>query len=112
MYIFIGVAVIVGALTGASLHYISGFLLSVFKLDERTFGPIDEIPLGGGSKIGGHESDIPGTPSFPDDVASLGAVSDTNSSQISWDWIHREQDRGRNGMIPNTIIEEDDSSDV
>lgn len=33
LYIFFGIAALVGIVTGASLHYISGFIMSLLQLD-------------------------------------------------------------------------------
>ena len=41
------------------------------------------------------------------------ALPPAKDEMLNWDWVKRESDRGRNnGMIPNTILEEDDSSEA
>lgn len=43
---------------------------------------------------------------------SLPHALESQNDVINWDRVKQEQDRGRKGKIPNTILEEDDSSEL
>ena len=111
MYIFMGVAVVVGAVTGLTIHGASKFIIALLRLDH----PLEEPR---GRTLESSRADKEGKRAKKDPLGQL--IRESVEAQNEpvpvkdemLDWIKREQGRGRNnGMIPNTILEEDDSSE-
>ena len=111
MYIFVGVAVVIGAGTGLTLHFASNFTTAILGLDH----PLEEPR---GRSLGSYptekqeirQRDASGN-LIRESVEVQSDLPPTKGEML--DWVKREQDRGRNnGMIPNTILEEDDSSEA
>ena len=109
LYIFFGVAVLVGVITGTSLHYVYSFISSLLDLEgqpeehrgrtlasyrrekqQKADDPLVKVETRGG-----------GLP-----------MSDVTPKEEYRDWEWSKQDRGkrRNGLI-NTILEEDSTDD-
>lgn len=109
LYIFFGVAVLVGVITGTSLHYVYSFISSLLDLEgqpeerrgrtlashRREQQPKAEDPL---IKIETRGGELP--------------MSDVTPKEEYRDWEWSKQSRGkkRNGLI-NTILEEDSTDD-
>lgn len=105
---------IVGAVTGLLIHYASRFITNITGLDH----PFEEPR---GRTLESYRADKQERKDKQDPLGKF--IRDTVKAQDDLspmrggmrDWVKREQDRGRNnGMIPNTILEEedDDSSDA
>ncbi|KAK3169451.1 hypothetical protein OEA41_008834 [Lepraria neglecta] len=111
LYIFFGVAVLIGVLTGTSLHYASGFIISVLNLESQREEPrgrtlasfrrnkqrkMEDPPLKLEPKFGG----LPMIDLTP------------KEEYMEWEWSKQGRGKGRNGLIPpNTILEEDSTED-
>ena len=114
LYIFVGVAVIVGAVTGTSLHFVSTSLISIFNLENPPLPLSKYEDSNNGQSLDGNEG------KEGDSIEANRRINNDTTRDISlegrrladWDWVKQEQERGRNGMIPNTILEEDDSSEI
>ena len=111
LYIFLGVAVVVGALTGTSLHYISSFMISFFRLE-----PTSAEEAAEGRSIAEYRAEKQDHENNKD---PLGKILRNNkllrndaamaNELKDWEWAQGE--RGRKGLVPNTILEEEDSSE-
>ena len=104
-------AVIVGALTGTSLHYVSSFILAILGVEREPQKGDERVPET--QAVGGSETEPDERP-FVESAEDLGFPSESPKSGndlMSWDWVKREQGKSGEGKIPNTILEEDDSSD-
>lgn len=113
LYIFIGIAVVVGALIGITLHYLSRFMVSILRLDipptvrsGKDFSPQRHWPQPSEQM---QEEDAWRDAVFS--KARMASGSDLTDSLIGWDVAQENRGRPRSGLIPNTILEEDDSSD-
>ena len=111
LYVFIGVAVVVGAVAGVTIYGASMFATAVFGLDN----PLEK-PRGRTLELGRADNDRkrlkedPSGDFLHESVEVLNKPPPMKDEML--DWIKREQGRGRNnGMIPNTILEEEDSSE-
>lgn len=111
MYIFVGVAVVVGAVTGLTIYGASKFIIAILRLDH----PLDKPR---GRTLESYRADKEERRAKRDPLGELirESVEAQNKSSSAkdemLDWVKREQGRGRNnGMIPNTILEEDDTSE-
>ncbi|KAL9640177.1 MAG: hypothetical protein Q9164_000445 [Protoblastenia rupestris] len=101
LYVFFGVAIFVGVLTGTSLHFVSSFTISILRLEAqpeedergRTLAKYRAEKLVGGNRT---------TPE--NDSALMNGLKD-------WRWAKEERGRPTKGLIPNTILEEEDSSE-
>ncbi len=111
LYIFIGVAVVVGVVTGVTIHGVSKVAIALFGLDrplEKPWGKASDLlrPDHKGKKV---RKDPVGD-LIRESIEVKSKPPPINDEML--DWIKREQGRERNsGMIPNTILEEDDSSE-
>lgn len=116
LYIYFGVAIVVGALTGTSLHYFSTFVITALQLERtreekpgRSVAPYRAEKVEKQAKKGPlRKLLLPGRTRLKSDVAVKNELQD-------WQIGNEERGRGRNGrngLIPNTILEEDDSSEV
>lgn len=100
----------VGVLTGTSLHYASAFLMSLLNLDSRHGEPR-------GRSLSSYRAEKRrrlGRDSLPK-VKQTGIlpIGDGNLKEEIVGWKRSNEDRGRhrNGLIPNTILEEEDSTE-
>lgn len=104
---------LVGALIGITLHYLSRFMISILRLDiqPRVRSIKDFSPKGHWPQ---HSEQIQGQDALRDAVSSktrLASGSDLSNDLTGWDLAQENRGRPRSGLIPNTILEEDDSSD-
>lgn len=112
LYIFFGVAVLVGVLTGTSLHYASGFLITILKLEsqateqrERTLATYRAEKL---EKLEEAEPLL----KLQSEKESETNIDVTLRRELAdWTWGKQQQDRRKRGLIPTTILEEEDSSE-
>ena len=109
LYIFFGVAVLVGAITGTSVHYVYGFISSILDLE----GQPEEHR---GRTLASHRRE---RQQKAEDllvkVETRGGglpMSDVTPKEEYRDWEWSKQSRGkkRDGLI-NTILEEDSTDD-
>jgi len=97
-------------LTGTSLHYASAFLTSIFNL-ESTHEELRGRSLSSyrAEKQGRSEGD-----SLPM-AKQRGTlpIADGNliDEYVSWKGLNKDRGRHKNGLIPNTILEEEDSTE-
>lgn len=107
LYIFFGVAVLLGALTGTSLHYASAFLTTLFAMDNRHEEPRGRrLSSYRGEKQGSLEKD-----SAPSVTQTRMSSSGDGREHSGWKRSNKGRGSHRNGLIPNTILEEVDSTD-
>ena len=100
-----------GALTGTSLHYLSNLIVSVFRLEpEKVEG------LEGGRSIAEYRAEQQEHENKEDRFGKVirhGSIPRNDAAMANelkdWEWAQGE--RGRKGLVPNTILEEDDSSE-
>jgi hypothetical protein len=97
----------IGVLTGTSLHYASGFLVSLLDLESR-----HEEPRGRSLSSYRAEKEARDSVLKVKQRGSL-PVADGNLKEKYVGWERSNKDRGRhkNGLIHNTILEEEDSTD-
>jgi hypothetical protein len=111
LYIFFGVAVLIGVLTGTSLHYVSGFMLSLLDLKSQ---PEEQRgrTLASFRRDKQRRMEDPLT-TFEPRVGGLPMNDITpNDEYVERDWSNQGRVKGRNGLIPpNTILEEDSTED-
>lgn len=101
---------IVGAATGLTIHFASRLITDILRLDH----PFEEPR---GRTLQSYRAEKQERQDKKDPLAKL--IRETVEAQETLppvkdelrDWVKREQSRGRrNGMIPNTILEEDDDT--
>lgn len=111
---FVGVAVIIGAVTGLIIQFAVRIVTGILGLDH----PFEEPR---GRSLESYRAKTTERRDKEDPLGKLVRESvethqnfpPVKDEMLDWDWVKREQDRGRNnGMIPNTILEEEDSSEV
>lgn len=111
LYIFLGIAALVGFVTGTSLHYFSCFIISVLNLDSS---PGEQR----GRTLAAYRADKQERRDAQDPIMKLRQDAeafrrnDLGSMEDYSKWNASEQDRGRGvSRIIDTILEEEDSSD-
>ena len=111
LYIFFGVAALVGILTGTSLHYASGFIASVLKIDSRAeegqAKSLAEYRAERQEKLENEARSLALPQVALTQPKPGGAMKDEYGDRL-------KQDKGqqrKKGIIPSTILEEDDSSE-
>ena len=101
---------IVGGVTGLTIHFASKLMTDVLRLDN----PSEELR---GRTLRSYREEKQARKDQKDPLGKL--IRETVEAHETLspvedhmrDWVKNEQDRGRsNGMIPNTILEEDDDS--
>ena len=113
LYTFLGVAIVIGAVTGTGLHYMTGFIVSLLHLAPE---PAEEPELERSLPTYREDrrertADIDVSAKLVHD-ASLARNQTPAARQLKdWEWSREERGRSRSGLIPNTILEEDDSSE-
>jgi len=112
LYIFFGVAALVGLVTGTGLHYASGFIASVLKIDsraeERQARSIAEYRARRQEQL---EKEAR-SPMLPQVALSQPQVGGAMKEEYH-EWLRQDKGlQGKKGLIPSTILEEDDSSDA
>ena len=109
LYIFFGIAALVGMVTGTSLHYVSGFITSMLDLDqspeEQRGQPLVSYRV---KKRERAHAEIPILESRQKQRLQ---INDPGLREEYTDWNTIKRGRGRAGIRINTIIEEEDSSD-
>lgn len=110
LYIFFGIAALVGILTGTSLHYISGFIISALNLDSSPEGQR-------GRTLASYRAEKQARRDAKDPITNLRQKDDglrrkdLRVREEYMNWNSSKQDRGRGGNRFNTILEEEDTSD-
>ena len=113
LYIFFGVATLVGILTGTSLHYISGFIGTLLKLESR-----DEAQQSRGRTLAAYRIEKREKQRQKGDTGLLKiprympqASGDVSPKEESMDLFRQDRGRRKGSLIRTTILEEDDSSE-
>lgn len=110
LYIFFGIAALVGVITGTSLHYVSGFIISILNLDSS---PEEQR----GRTLASYRAEKQERLGVKDPILRLGQKDETiqrNDVELRKDyvsWYSSQQNQGRRENRFNTILEEEDSSD-
>ncbi|KAL9124346.1 MAG: hypothetical protein Q9175_008231 [Cornicularia normoerica] len=109
LYIFFGIAALVGIVTGTSLHYVLGFIISILNLDSS---PEEQE----GRALASYRAEKQERRDAKDPIMRLRQKEGLQKNDLSlreecMDWNTSKQDRGRGGNRINTILEEEDSSD-
>jgi len=102
---------LVGIATGTGLHYASGFIASVLKIniraEERQARSIAEYRASRQEQL---EKEAR-SPMLPQVTLSQPKVGGAMKEEYR-DWLRQDKGlQGKKGLIPSTILEEDDSSD-
>ncbi|MCJ1481847.1 hypothetical protein MMC06_002006 [Schaereria dolodes] len=108
LYIYFGVAVIIGALAGALLHYISGFFITAFNFNAGTeergrtlasYRALQKEKLARKARltVSGDQSSHKAGGMLRDDYS---------------EWSKHDKGLGVKGLLSTTILEEDDSSEA
>ena len=110
LYIFFGVAVLVGTVTGTGLHYASEFIAPLLNIDsraeERQVRSVAEYRAKRKEKREEARS-----PVLPEIRLSQPKPDDAMRKEYS-EWLKQNKGaRRKKGGIPSTILEEDDSSE-
>ena len=104
-------ATLVGILTGTSLHYISGFIGTVLKLDAREEESRGRTLAAYRTEKSQKQREEENVMLLPPPRYTPHASVDVSPKEEYMEWLR--QDRGRTGgsLIGTTILEEDDSSE-
>ena len=109
LYIFFGIAALVGIVTGTSLHYVSSFIMSLLDLDRS---PKEQRGRSLASNLVEKRerahAEIPILESRQKQRLQNNDL-DLREEYMDWNRIMRGRERG--GIRINTILEEEDSSD-
>ena len=108
LYIFFGVACLIGVVTGAALHYSSGFVSSVLKLDQAPAQPGRTLARYRAEKQKKQAAKVRMT------MPLIGAPSKIDGAlkEEYSDWLRHGKGQGQKGLLSTTILEEDDSSEA
>ena len=110
LYIFFGIAVFVGILTGMSLHYVSCFITSILNLESSPEGQR-------GRTWASYRAEKQERRDAKDPIMKIRHKdeepqrNDPRSREDYMNWNSSKRNRGRGGNGFNTILEEEDSSD-
>ncbi|KAF6223482.1 hypothetical protein HO133_000325 [Letharia lupina] len=110
LYIFFGIATLVGLVTGTSLHYVSGFITSILNLDSL---PEQQR----GRTLASYRAEKQERRDAKDPIMELRQKdeglqgNDLRLREDYMNWSLSKQGRGRGGPRFNTILEEEDTSD-
>ena len=101
---------IIGAVTGLTIHFASRVISDVLRLSHPSEEPRGRtLQTYRAEKQARKEKQDPLGQLIRETVVAQETLPPVKEDMR--DWVKREQDRGRNsGMIPNTILEEDDDS--
>ena len=111
LYIFLGVALMLGVATGTTLHYTSSFLTALMNLD----GQLQEPPRGrtmASCQAGTSEKlqrKVIVRPSLG--FAASPPLVDTTSTEDFTKLLEQHRQSGRKSLWSTTILEEDETSD-
>ena len=113
LYIFFGVAIFIGALTGTSLHYITSCMISILHLESQPEEEEGERSL---AEYRARKQEIKEKEDPLREVTRKSLTLPKTDAILAndlknWGWKKEERGRSRNGLIPNTILEEEDSSE-
>ena len=110
LYIFFGIAALVGMVTGTGLHYVSGFIISMLNLQAS---PEQQR----GATLASCRAEKQVRQDAKDTIVKV-VQNDEGFQRDKYllrddlvNWNTSKQDRGRGGDRFNTILEEEDSSD-
>lgn len=110
LYIFFGIAALVGIVTGTSLHYVSEFITSILNLDASPEAQrVRTLTSYRAEKRERRDAKDPIMKLRQKDKGLQ--KNDLKLREDYVDWKLSKQDRGRGGSTFNTILEEEDSSD-
>lgn len=108
LYIFFGIAALVGIVTGMSLHYISGFIISLLNLDaspeERRGRTLASYRAEKRERWDAKEPIMKFRQK--DEVPQRNDLG-SNEDYLKWNSVKKDQGQGGNRF--NTILEEDTS---
>ena len=109
LYIFFGIAALVGIVTGTSLHYVSSFIISMLDLDRSSEEQRGQsLASYRAEKRERAHAEIPILESRQKQRLQN---NDLGLREEYMDWSTIKRGRERVGIRINTIIEEEDSSD-
>jgi hypothetical protein len=109
LYIFFGIAALVGIITGMSLHYISGFIISLLNLDAS---PEERR----GRTLTSYRAEERERGDMKDPITKLGQKREgPHRDSVSLEEDYMDQNSAMQDQLSgsrfNTILEEEDSSD-
>ena len=111
LYIYFGIALLVGALMGLCLHSCSAFSMSLLKkegnVDDETELNISSFAVRKQKRRGNRA--LPST--LNDSKGWSGKDGDRFDPQLDIERSRSDRGRSRNASVPNTILEEDDTSE-
>ncbi|KAI9799677.1 MAG: hypothetical protein M1825_004412 [Sarcosagium campestre] len=99
IYIYLGVATILGILTGSILHLSSNILISALNLSSRTKPP--------SAQLGGQDQ----TEETLDSAAEPQYQLDDSMTKEYADWLDKDRTKKKTGLVSQTILEEEDDSE-
>lgn len=111
LYIFLGVALLLGVAAGTALHYTSSFLTVLMNLN----GQSQEPPRGRtmasyrAGRTGKLQRKVINRPS--PGVAASPQLVDTTSTEDFTKFLEQHRQSGRKNLWSSTILEEDETSD-
>ena len=109
LYIFFGIAALVGIVTGTSLHYVSSFIISMLDLDRS---PEEQRGQSLATcRVEKRERAHAEIPILEARQKQILQNNDLGLRENHMDWNAIKRGRERVGIRINTIIEEEDSSD-
>ncbi|KAI9721448.1 MAG: hypothetical protein M1812_002210 [Candelaria pacifica] len=108
LYIFFGVAAVVGILTGSVLHLSSSFLITTLNLQS---GPEEDEPLPI-SIVAARRQKRSARLETPMVKLKQSPRIDTSMNREYADWLEKDRGRRKNGLLSTTILEEDDDSEA
>lgn len=101
-------ACLIGVATGAALHYSSGFVIAVLKLDQAPVQPGRTLAIYRAEKQKKQAAKVKMT------VRPLGAPPqfDGGLKEEYSDWLRQDKGQGKKGLLSTTILEAEDSSEA
>lgn len=111
LYVFFGIAVLVGGLTGFSLHYVSAFFVSILNLESHP----NEYR---GRTLASYRAERQARKDTRDPLRKLEQRSDLSKDidtlkdeHAAWERLKKIRGRTGGQLVPNTILEEDSMDD-
>ncbi|KAI9677556.1 MAG: hypothetical protein M1817_006510 [Caeruleum heppii] len=112
LYIYLGVAVLIGLLTGSVLHFSTSLLISISDLRST---PLEELDRRNPVVFSRTKKTKEKKQAQANDVQRLvtGAhpTIDGNLRREYADWLDKDRGKRREGLLSQTILEEEDDSD-
>ena len=93
-------------MTGAALHYSSGFVIAVLKLDQAPVQPKRTL-----AKYRAEKQKKAAIVKMTVPLSGARPRFDGVLKEEYSDWIRQDKGRGKKGLLSTTILEEDDSSE-